>query len=185
MDRQMAINAIRKKLKESRFDHSIRVYETAMKLNEIYRVDEEKLALASILHDYAKNLSIPETEQILKRAGCYEKELSYNSEVWHSYAGSELVKTDLGITDSEILQAISYHTTGNISMTLLDKLVFIADYIEPARDFPGVEKVRELVLVDIDKALLKALCLTINFLLQSNIPIAIDTIEIYNKLVKK
>ncbi|MDF2607112.1 MAG: hypothetical protein K0S34_1307 [Bacillales bacterium] len=185
MDRQLAINAIRKKLKDSRFNHSIRVYETAMKLNEIYNVDEEKLALASILHDYAKNLSISEMKQILERAGCYEKELTYNSEVWHSYAGAELVKRDLGITDSDILQAISFHTTGHYSMTLLDKLVYLADYIEPARDFPGVEDVRELVLIDIDKAMQKALCITINFLMQRKIPIAIHTIEIYNKLVKK
>jgi predicted HD superfamily hydrolase involved in NAD metabolism len=185
MNKDLAIEKLKLVLSENRFNHSIRVYETALKLNEIYKVDVVKLSLAAILHDYAKNVPIDLQRQILENIGDNENILSFNSEVWHSYAGAELVRKDLGITDEDILQAIKYHTIGHTSMTLMDKVVFIADYIEPGRDFPGVEKARELAVIDIDKAMLFAITNTIEFLIKRNIPIAIYTIELYNQLVNK
>ena len=83
----------------------------------------------------------------------------------HGPAGSVLAKTAFGIDDEEIRGAIYYHTTGRVGMTLLEKIVFLADYIEPNRDFPGVEDLRLLAEKDLDEAVLAAYDSTISHLI--------------------
>lgn len=79
-------------------------------------------------------------EEIIKSEGLPKDLLCYNKELWHAPVGAYLVEKEVGITDPEILQAITYHTSGHEKMTMLDKVIYVADYIEPGRKFPGWRK---------------------------------------------
>ncbi len=92
--------------------------------------------------------------------------LDYNAELWHAPVGAYLAEKEAGITDPEILDAIRYHTSGRPGMTLLDKVIYVADYIEPGRHFPGVEEVRRLAETDLNEALIQAMKNTMIFLMK-------------------
>lgn len=111
--------------------------------------------------------------------------LLYSSELWHAPVGAYLVKKEIGITDEEILNAIRSHTTGRPGMTILEQVVFLADYIEPNRTFPGVEEVRELAKKDLNAATITAIRNTIQFLLNKNQLVYPQTIATYNDLQRK
>lgn len=89
--------------------------------------------------------------------------LEANTELWHAPVGAFLVEKEVGLTDEDILNAIRYHTSGRPGMSSLEKVIYVADYIEPGRKFPGVEEVRELAEQDLDKALLQALKIRLAF----------------------
>ena len=110
--------------------------------------------------------------------------LNFNSELWHAPVGAYLVEKEAGITDREILDAIRYHTTGRLGMTLLEKVVYLADYIEPGRHFPGVDEVRDIAKKNLDIALIQAVKNTIVFLMKKNQAIYPDTFQTYNDLIK-
>jgi predicted HD superfamily hydrolase involved in NAD metabolism len=92
--------------------------------------------------------------------------LEYNKELWHAPVGAEVARERFGITDEEILNAIRYHTSGRPGMSKLEKIIFLADYIEPGRRFPGVDEVRETARRDLERAVLMAMDNTIRFLLE-------------------
>src|SRR5699024_3254928 len=106
--------------------------------------------------------------------------LAYHSELWHAPVGALLVKNEIGIEDEDILQAISSHTTGRPGMTKLEKVIFLADYTEPNRQFPGVDRVRTLSMEDLDAAMLAALSQTIQFLVQKQVLVYPNTLLTYN-----
>ncbi|HZG71774.1 MAG TPA: bis(5'-nucleosyl)-tetraphosphatase (symmetrical) YqeK, partial [Chondromyces sp.] len=126
-----------------------------------------------------------EMEQIIKEQHMDQRLLSYHSELWHAPVGAYLVKEEAGIEDEEVLNAIRFHTSGRVGMTLGEKIVYLADYIEPGRHFPGVEEVREMAKKDLDTALIQAVKNTIQFLMKKNQPIFPDTFDTYNDLVSK
>jgi predicted HD superfamily hydrolase involved in NAD metabolism len=105
-------------------------------------------------------------------------------ELWHAPVGAYLVEKEVGIVDSDILNAIRFHTSGRPNMTLLEKIIYVADYIEPGRHFPGVEEVRELAKLSLNKALIMAIHNTIVFLMKKKQQIYPDTFLTYNDLVK-
>ncbi|PAM94525.1 phosphohydrolase, partial [Flavobacterium sp. IR1] len=114
-----------------------------------------------------------------------EKEvLGYGDELLHAPCGAYYVKEEIGLKDEEVLNAIRYHTTGKPDMTLLEKVVFLADYIEPGRQFKGVSEVRELSEKDLDEAIIKSLENTITFLMKRRQPVYPDTLNTYNQLIK-
>lgn len=92
--------------------------------------------------------------------------LQFNSELWHAPVGAYLVEKEAGITDVEILDAIRYHTAGRPEMTTLEKIIYLADYIEPGRHFPGVEEVRDMAKGNLTVALIQAMKNTIVFYLR-------------------
>jgi predicted HD superfamily hydrolase involved in NAD metabolism len=183
MERHEALEIVKKQLTEHRYQHTLGVMETAIQLAKQYGADVKKAELAAIFHDYAKFRSKEEMKQIILEQNMPNDLLVYNTELWHAPVGAYLVKTEVGIQDEDILDAIRYHTSGRANMTLLEKIVYVADYIEPGRIFPGVDEVRELAQQDLDKALIKALQNTIQFLLKKNQPIYPDTIHTYNSLI--
>lgn len=131
-----------------------------------YTVWTKKAEMAAIFHDYAKCRAISEMEEIIKREDLPKDLLCYNKRVMACTCWGILSRKEVGITDSEILQAITYHTSGHENMTMLDKVIYVADYIEPGRKFPGVEEARKLAYADINQALLFALKRTIQFLME-------------------
>jgi predicted HD superfamily hydrolase involved in NAD metabolism len=183
MNKADALEVIKSLLPEKRFLHTLGVLETAIKLAEKYQVDTKKAELAAIFHDYAKYHPITEMKEIVKNKNMDERLLTYGNELLHGPVGAYLVKKEYGITDEEILNAIRYHTTGRLKMTLLDKIIFISDYIEPNRSFTGVEEVRALVNNNLDAAIIASLSNTINFLTKKRQPIHPDTLATYNELI--
>lgn len=185
MEREQALAIVRKQMHEKRYIHTIGVMETAVLLAEKYGVDTKKAEMAAIFHDYAKCRSIQEMEEIIIREHMSPDLLDHNKELWHAPVGAYLVSKEVGIKDNDILQAITYHTSGHEHMTMLDKVIWIADYIEPGRKFPGVDEVRALAWQDINQALLQALKNTISFLMERNQRIYPLTVKTYNAILKE
>lgn len=185
MERDTALKIVKEQLTEHRYLHTIGVMETAVTLAKQYGADEKKAELAAIFHDYAKFRSKAEMKAIIIAEGYPEDLLQYNAELWHAPVGAYLVQKEAGIADQEILDAIRYHTSGRPGMSLLEKIIYLADYIEPGRNFPGVDEVRALAKEDLEKALIKAVQNTILFLMRKNQPVYPDSFQTYNDLVKK
>jgi predicted HD superfamily hydrolase involved in NAD metabolism len=139
-----AVELVKEKLPEKRFIHSMNVAETAVKLAEIYDGDAQKAELAGVLHDYSKYDDLGTMYQIVTQNGLDSNLLSYGSEILHGPVAAVIMNKDYGVNDEEVLLAIKNHTTGRAQMTKTEKLIFIADYIEPGRQTPGVEEIRDL-----------------------------------------
>ncbi|MBS4176267.1 bis(5'-nucleosyl)-tetraphosphatase (symmetrical) YqeK [Lederbergia citrea] len=182
MDREQALQLVRQQIKGPRYEHTLRVVDTAVELAEKFGADRNKAELAAIFHDYAKLMPITELKDIIIKTKQDVRLLDYHPELWHGPVAAHLVYDKFGIDDESILNAIRFHTTGRANMTLFEKIIYLADYIEPGRKFPGVEKTRGMALVDLDQALLQALRNTITFLIDRNSPIFPDTFEAYNRL---
>ncbi|MCG7338572.1 bis(5'-nucleosyl)-tetraphosphatase (symmetrical) YqeK [Staphylococcus sp. ACRSN] len=177
-----AIAIVKEKLPQKRFEHSMRVSETAMKLADIYDGDKEKAQLAGILHDYSKYDDLGEMYQIVTRYNLDSKLLSYGSEILHGPVCAVIMKEKYGIEDDEVLRAIEYHTTGRAQMTKTEKLVFVADYIELGRKTPGVEEIRDLAYNQgsLDKTIYEISKRTVLYLIGKDINVFDATIACLN-----
>lgn len=175
-------DAIRKELSKDRYEHTIRVYETAKILAKIYGEPLEDVKVAALLHDYAKCQSETRLREQIEKYHLPQNLLQYNKELWHAPVGAMIAKEKFGVTKSTILHAIYYHTTGRKNMSTLELVIFVADYIEPRRNFPGVEEVRSLAKLDLKLAARKALQNTIVFLLRKDATVYPDTFLAYNEL---
>jgi predicted HD superfamily hydrolase involved in NAD metabolism len=151
---------------ERRWTHTLGVVSEAVKLAERFGGDRSKAELAALLHDYAKAWPIERQGRAIREHGLPADLLEYDKELWHAHVGAWAVQTELGVDDEEVLDAIRYHTSGRERMTLLDKIVCLADYIEPGRDFPGVNKIRELAEHSLEEALVAGFDSTLAFLMQ-------------------
>ncbi|MDR7000386.1 bis(5'-nucleosyl)-tetraphosphatase (symmetrical) YqeK [Neobacillus niacini] len=185
MERNEALKIVKEQLTDHRYQHTLGVMETAIILAKQVSADEQKAELAAIFHDYAKFRPKDEMKEIIRTQGFPQDLLEYNAELWHAPAGAYLVEKEAGITDTEVLTAIRYHTSGRPGMSLLEKVIYLADYIEPGRHFPGVEEVRQMAKENLEKALIKSVQNTITFLMKKNQPIYPETFQAYNDLVKK
>lgn len=160
---QQMTEKLKTKLTDHRYTHSLGVVETAKKMAQLFGADEEKTEIAALLHDCAKQ--IPHTEQLAmcKEFGIpldevKEKELG----LLHAELGAYMAEHEFGITDTEILDAIRYHTLGKPDMSVMEKILYLSDIIEPNRkDFNGLEELRKLCFQNLDRALLFGFGLTI------------------------
>lgn len=177
-------NKLIQSIGEKRYQHSKRVMEIGLKLAYKYNADIEKTKIAAILHDCGK---IADKTKMLKRVDDFgiilDTCMEYNHELLHGPLGCEIARTEYGINDIEILDAIYYHTTGKENMSILDKIIYIADYIESGRSFEGVEQVREIAFIDIDRSIILAMENTIKFLLENDKLIHPNTIKSRNYLL--
>lgn len=165
---------------DKRFQHCVRVSETSRKLAQLNDYDEDKAALAGFVHDYAKQVPVEEYVKAIKEQDFDPDLLNWNRAIWHGIVGTYFVERDLKIRDSEILTAIWRHTTGDVEMTTLDKIVFVADFIEPGRDFPGVEEARKVAFDNLDAGVGYELAHTLAFLVEQRNKIYPRTLEAYN-----
>ncbi len=151
--RMELISAMKKELKWKRFVHTMGVAGTAASLAMRYGENVSVAEEAAILHDCAKYLDTDAMEKLVRKAGypVTEQEKG-NGSLLHAKAGAALAASKYGVKNEDILSAIRWHTTGHPGMTLLDKIIFTADYIEPGRSTPGLEEVRPLAFTDLDKA---------------------------------
>lgn len=189
----MDISAIRsdlnRKLKASRYLHSIGVEEVAYDLAVIHHCDEEKAVTAGILHDCAKYLS---DEELLKECEKYRLPVT-DIEIkcpylLHAKVGAAFAKMFYGVDDEDILNAIRYHTTGRPAMTILEKIIYIADYIEPNRKpLPRIQRIREAAYENLDLAVFLATENILTYLKSKGQAIDMlteETYEFYRKEVK-
>lgn len=185
LKREELMQKVQMHMSERRFQHVLGVEETSIALAARYGASEEKASIAALTHDYAKERPDDEFELIIKRDGYDLELLQYGNAIWHGLVGASMVQRELGIDDEEILQAIRLHTTGAAKMSLLDKIIFVADYIEPGRTFPGVKEAREIALVDLDGAVAYETKQTLLHLIEQEQKIYPKTIETYNYWVSK
>ncbi|MDD4850731.1 MAG: bis(5'-nucleosyl)-tetraphosphatase (symmetrical) YqeK [Gemmiger sp.] len=155
---------VKQRLSAKRYRHTLNVEKMAVALAQHYGADTEKAALAALLHDSAKELPKEQLLQIFKEnAIIAENAPQCPPPVWHGYAAAILCQTQWQVADPEILSAIRCHTTGKPNMSLLDKILYMADMISAERDYPGVEELRRLAFENLDIALCRALERTLQF----------------------
>lgn len=177
---------LQEELKEDRFNHVVGVVETAEKMASFYGEDIEKARCAALLHDCAKNKNGDEIISILKACGeAITEEHEMNPDLAHGVAGAAIAKRDMGITNPDILNAVKYHTTGRRGMSLLEKIIYLADFIEPSRDFPGVDNIRKQAYINLNKALIKAFDNTISFVISKGAYLLLDTIAARNDILRE
>jgi len=175
-----------KTISSKRYTHSINVSKTAKKLAEFYGYDAFKAEIAGLVHDCARDLEKPLQLKYLKEEGIEADELTLSiGELLHGPAAVHICRKVFAIEDEEILSAVRHHTTGKENMSLLEKIIYLSDFIEPARSFPGVEELRGLAFRNLDKALLLAFNSSILYILSKNGFVHIDTILARNHLLKE
>lgn len=167
-----------------RLKHSLRVMDVSIELAIRYNSSIEKASLAGLLHDCGKLQGGINLLKIADEFGIILDSVTRNNkELIHSYLGAVLASRKYKVNDEEVLNAIRYHTTGRENMSLLEKIVYIADLIEPGRDFEGVEKIRDLAYKDIDECLLYAIDHTLKYVLDKGKLIHLDSVKARNQLL--
>lgn len=182
-------NNLSKMLKKTRYEHVLRVRDKAIELAKLHNQDVIKIELAALLHDCAKN----NEKMYLDK---YKKEFEElrnlrqndpdmeNPKLLHCYLGRIVANKEYGVNDEEILDAIEFHTTGRINMTDFEKIIYLADKTEDKRDYDGVDEIRKLSKINLNKAIVKSLDDTIKYLIEGEREISVTSVNVRNYLLK-
>lgn len=185
-DTEAYMKLIKERLSDYRFYHSVCVAESAVQLAKRFGADEEKARVAGILHDVMKEETKENQLAVIEKAGMKMTELEKkNKKVYHQMSGAAYVKEELGITDDEIINAIRYHTTGRRSMSLLEKIIYLADFISADRDYEDVDVMRRKVEEGMEEGMLYAFRYTIVDLVNQCKEIHPDTLDAYNWVIEE
>lgn len=182
--REALIAAVSTQMPDKRWKHTLGVMESSIKLAERYGADPVRAEEAAILHDVAKYWPVDSMKEIIEQNGLSAELLKHDKQLWHAEVGAFVAERDYGITDPEVIAAIRFHTSGRVGMSLLEKIVCLADYIEPGRDFPGVENIRKLAKVSLEEGLVAGFDSTISLLLEKRRIIFPLTVLARNDLVR-
>ena len=175
---------VKRHLTQGRFYHSQCVAAEAEKLAWRYGADPEKARLCGILHDVMKDTPPQEQLKILEKSGIILTVAQRrNRKLWHALSGAAYLRDALGIADQEILGAVECHTSGKGGMSLLDKVLFVADYISADRDYPGVEELRGTAYRSLEEAMVEGIRFTVDELMGQELPVAAESIEAYNDAI--
>ncbi len=189
MEFHRIVKDLEKRLTKKRFRHTAGVSETAKNLALRYGADPNAAELAGWVHDSMKHEKLPVMQALVSEnpdslSGYLVDEWMWESpNLLHGPAGAVFAATHYGITDTAILSAVACHTTGKPGMSLLDKILFLADYIEPLRDFPGVEEIRRAAGKNLDEACIIAYDTTIRHLAEEHEYLHPLTIDGRNDLI--
>ncbi|GET06359.1 hypothetical protein SY212_13890 [Ligilactobacillus agilis] len=181
--REELLTRVAASVSEYRYKHILGVEQAARKLALRFNEDEELASIASLVHDYAKERSDADFKQVIMANGLDQNLLNWNNFIWHGVVGAEIIKAELNINDERVLNAVRKHTVGAAVMTTLDKIIYVADFIEAGRDFPGVELARKLAEKDLDLAVAYETKHTLEYLLAQNKTIYPAAILTYNAYV--
>ena len=179
--RDELLTRVNEDLTEKRRIHTLAVRDLAVKMAEIYGADPLKAEIAALGHDLYRGLRGEELNNTVRELGLDEKYLD-DPNLAHSKIAAVKLRTDFGVTDQEILDAVSYHTTGRRGMGLLEKIIFLADATEPNRSHPGVEEVREAALRNLDEGCLRSMEGTIAYVRNQGAYLDENTLEAQNFL---
>ena len=167
-----------------RIGHIEGVLETADQLAIRFGADREKTKLAALSHDLYRGMRPEALNVYVNQLGLSKKYLD-NANLAHAKVAAEMLKRDFGINDEDVLNAVRYHTTGRAGMSLLEKIIFLADSIEPGRNYPGVEAIRETAKTDLDRACLMCLERTIDYINDKGYYLDPDTLDAREWFLKK
>ncbi|SJZ93369.1 bis(5'-nucleosyl)-tetraphosphatase (symmetrical) YqeK [Selenihalanaerobacter shriftii] len=180
------LKLLKQMISEDRLNHSLGVRDTAIELAKIYEIDLKKARIAGLLHDCAKGLS---NNNLLKKAEKFGIVIDGVTIIvpplLHGPVGAEFAKRKFKINDEEILNAIRIHTLGSEEMTSLEKIIFLADYIEPNRKCSGLDKLRKIARSNLDLAVRKACDRTLKFHLDNHDVIHPQTLATRNAFLRK
>lgn len=185
MTREELIEEVETRLSKKRFNHVLRVEETALELAEQYDVNPEKVSIAALLHDVAKEEPDNEMRDLVISENLDLDLLQYGNQIWHAPVGAVQAKRDFEIIDEEIINAIIFHTIGSPDMTDVEKIIFVADYIEPGRDFEEAIEARKLAEKSLEEVIQYKLKSTIIDLIKQNKKIYPKAIDSYNAWILK
>jgi len=171
---------IKNMLSEKRFNHSERVVKRAIEYAKIYNVDIETVKLVAISHDIAKELSEEENQEYISKYNIKLDDIEkVNKSLLHAKIGAYICKEKYGFTD-DMVNSVRYHTTGRENMSVLEKIVYLADATEEGRKEYIVSEYVDLINKDIDKGMVEISKWVMNKLLKNNKVIHLDTIKCYN-----
>ncbi|MDF7637688.1 bis(5'-nucleosyl)-tetraphosphatase (symmetrical) YqeK [Leuconostocaceae bacterium ESL0958] len=169
------------KLSDKRFQHCLRVKDYAVYLAEQNEVDPEQAAVAALVHDYAKERPDADFLAMIDQQGLDPDLKNWGNPIWHGVVGAYFVKEELGIADPDILRAVTEHTTGaGHEMAPLSKIIFMADYLEAGRTFPGVAEARTITDESLNQGVFYQLSHTLSFLASQEKAIYPKTFDAYN-----
>lgn len=175
---------IRSRMGEKRYIHSVNVAAEAQRLAKKYGADVEKAKLAGLLHDVTKETNANSQLQIIQNSNIILNEVeSSSAKLWHAIAGAAFVRDVMGIDDGDVFNAIRYHTSGRKGMSLLEKVIFIADFTGAERDYNGVDKMRALADKSLEEAMAFGLSFSLSDLAQRRLAIDPNTLSCYNEVV--
>lgn len=178
------IAIIRSRLSDYRFRHSLCVAQEAKRLAEHYGADADKAYTAGILHDIMKDTPKEAQQQIfVDYAVDLDAVEKQSTTLWHARSGEVFLRHVLGVTDEEILSAVRYHTTGRAGMSLLEQVLFTADFTSADRNYPDVDVMREYANQSLVKAIRYGVEYTIRDLIEQGRPVHPDTLAVYNEIV--
>ena len=182
-DRDELLGKMAELLPEKRLTHCLGVEKAAMELAQRFGVDAEKAGLAGLLHDYAKKLPDQDFLDLIDQYQLDPDLKNWGNNIWHGMVGIYKIQEDLDLKDPEILRAIEIHTVGASQMTDLEKIIYVADYIEHNRAFPGVEKAREIAQLSLNQAVAYETARTVEHLAHQGLPIYPQTLDTYNAFI--
>ena len=187
-DKQKELDAfLVSQLPAKRLKHSEAVSKMAAELAVIYGADVEKARFAGMYHDIAKAFDADASNELVKEYGLPDKYYN-NKSIAHSKLGAALLEREFGVTDRDILDAVANHTTGRAGMSLLEKIVFVADAVDETRDYEDVDYYRQLARTDLDRACLISLVGTICHVKSQGIYLDEDTLaakEYFETIIKE
>ena len=171
-------------LSSKRYIHCLNVADAAAALAQQHQCDIQKAYIAGLTHDCTRELDVAIQQELLSKLHIQVDQQTYHSkELLHAYTAEYIIKNEFEIYDEEILSAVKAHTTGKTEMTTLDKVLFMADVIEPSRSFAGVEDMRRVCQLHLDQAVILALDSSIKFLIEKKSLIHPDTFLARNELL--
>lgn len=177
---------IKTNLNKERYKHTMGVEEEAVKLAQLYGENIEKSRVAAIAHDCLKYVDDKILIDMAKKYGIETDEIQMNfPQLLHGPVGAVYCREKFGVEDEDILNAIAFHTTGRKNMSMLEKIIYLSDMIEPGRYFLGINEIRKLALQDIDRALILSCNNTLSYVISRNFLIHPLTIEFRNSLILK
>lgn len=177
---------IKENLKESRYIHTLGVAQCAIQLAKINDVNQDRAEVAALIHDCAKNMSTEQMYKLLEESN-YEVDdvMKCSPQLLHGKVGAIIANTLMEIEDEEILSSVEFHTTGRKNMTTLEKIIYIADYIEPNRNYPGIEVLRKTTFDNLNEGVLQGLSNTITYVVKNGLMIHPLSVEARNYLIKE
>lgn len=177
MNNEQYKDILQNRLTEKRYIHSLNVADSAKELALIYGCDPEKAYTVGLVHDCCKDepAGLQLSYILENKVELTEYEINA-AKLYHAISGRIFAEKEFGITDDDMLNAIRYHTTGRKGMSLLEKVVFIADFISAERDYNGVDIMREKAKRSLDEAIVEGLGFTIKDLITRNLVIHPDTV---------
>lgn len=179
------LNDVKEHLSDYRFNHSVEVAKAAAELAVLYGGDKNKAAIAGYAHDILKEQNRFEALDYFITHSVKLTKVEMNApKLWHAMAGSVYLKEKYGF-DDDIISAVRYHTTGKAGMTVLEKILFVADFISSDRDYNGVDEMRRRAKISLEYAMEEGLRFTINELSEKCVPIHPDTVDCYNEILLK